>query len=77
MKITEQSKTTLFRIFAVVCLIAGITLLGYGVIEYFISVSNSTTPIGVFDRPLLITYSSFPLLLLGFFFYVLGWGKKK
>ena len=72
----EQRNKIIYKVSAIVVLIAGLGLLAFGMVEYIIHVSTNTTPLGMFDRPLLIIYGSSPLLFLGFFLFILGWGKK-
>ena len=72
----EQRNKIIYKVSAIVVLIAGLGLLVFGMVEYIIHVSTNTTPLGMFDRPLLIIYGSSPLLFLGFFLFILGWGKK-
>ena len=73
----EQRNKIIYKVSAIVVLIAGLGLLVFGMVEYIIHVSTNTTPLGMFDRPLLIIYGSSPLLFLGFFLFIVGWGKKK
>ena len=72
-----MNKTLLFKVSSILSLLIGVGILIYGMIEYFIMIQGITSPIGIFDRPLLIIYLSFPFLILGFFLFVLGWGKPK
>ena len=72
-----MNKTLLFKTASILSLLIGIGVLIYGMIEYFIMIQGITSPIDIFDRPLLIVYLSFPFLILGFFLFVLGWGKPK
>lgn len=72
-----ETNKLLFRIAAIIFLLIGVGLLLYGVITYFIYTSSNTTPLGVFSFPLIMTYISYPFLLLGFFLVILGWGRKR
>lgn len=77
MQQNTNNKIITFKILSILFMVIGLVVLIIGMIEYFKVVSSTNIPMGIFDRPLLITYASFPLLLGGFFFYILGWGKKK
>jgi len=72
----SELKTKIIKMLAIAFLAIGLGLLIYGMVEYMIFVSNNTTPLGIFDRPLIIIYSSSPLLFGGFYLFVLGWGRK-
>jgi len=76
MNLINNKKTMLYKTLSIIILALGLGLLTYGMVEYIIHVSTNTTPLGMFDRPLLIIYGSSPLLFLGFFLFILGWGKK-
>ncbi len=72
-----KTKTLVLRILSIITLILGFAVLVYGMIDYFIQVSTSGSPLTLTDRPMIIIYISFPIMFLGFFLYVLGYGKKK
>lgn len=67
----------IIKILAIMTLLIGVSLLITGMVDYFLTIAQSSTPLDLFSRPLLLIYTSSPLLFLGFFFLVLGWGKKK
>jgi len=76
MENNSELKTKIIKVLAIVFLVIGLGLLIYGMVEYMMFVPNNTTTLGIFDRPLIIIYSSSPLLFGGFYLFVLGWGRK-
>ena len=76
METNNQLKTKIYKVVAIAFLAVGLGLLIYGMVEYIMHLANSATPLDIFDRPLLIIYASSPLLFIGFYLFVLGWGRK-
>ena len=72
-----STKKLTLKVFSIITLVIGFAVLLYGMILYFIQVASGEGPLTLLDKPMIIIYVSFPIMILGFFLYVLGYGKKK
>ncbi len=81
---SNEKRNKILKIFAtiagVLLLLAGLTILGYGIIKYFGALmhnSNLESGQQAIETSILPFIISSPLLFGGFFLIVLGLGKKK
>lgn len=68
----------LYKILGVITLIAGLTLIIFGFIDYFsILIYNDKVGVDAIKAlPVIKFYIASPFLFAGFFFIILGWGKS-
>lgn len=71
-----STKTKVIRILAIITIVLGFAVLIWGFVDY-VRFLASATPITLFSRPMIIIYGSFPVMILGFYLYIIGFGKKK
>lgn len=74
-----MNKKLIYKIISVISIALGLVLLIWGFVNYFqvIIYNNSVGPDATKELPLTLFYFSGPLLFIGVFFLVLGWGKSR